>query len=178
MPAKNSASKPVKKSPRKPASAGAKKKPAKAMPASKGSKASPTAAVSPTSGPSAKKTGSGATKATKRPLANDAPHEPPAVASPVPAQKRAPVPLAKSNPRNHPKHLSAIDAAAQVLAEAKAPMTTKQLVETMAQRGLWKSATGKTPEATLYAAIHREISKKKAEARFRKTGRGLFELAT
>ncbi|MFT5424664.1 MAG: hypothetical protein ACI89L_002461 [Phycisphaerales bacterium] len=169
MSKKTSASKPAKKSPAK-----------KPVPKPK---SSPTAAVSPTSGPSAKKTGTGATKATKRPVANEAPPAPAApdapVAPPVPTKpaKRPPVPLAKSNPRTQPKHLSAIDAAAMVLAEAKDPMTCKAMVEVMAEQGLWKPATGKTPEATLYSSIHREIAKKKTEARFRKTGRGLFEVA-
>lgn len=138
-------------------------------PVGSASKASPTAAVSPVSGPSAAEAGAKATRATKGAVANVAP---PA------SSKSGTLPLAKGNPRLHPKHVSAIDAAARVLAEAKAPMTCKQMVEIMAERGLWKPATGKTPEATLYSSIHREISKKKAESRFRKTGRGLFEFAT
>jgi hypothetical protein len=35
---------------------------------------------------------------------------------------------------------------------------------------------GKTPSATLYSAILRELKTKKNEARFRKTERGKFEL--
>ncbi|MBY0312671.1 MAG: winged helix-turn-helix domain-containing protein [Phycisphaerales bacterium] len=41
-------------------------------------------------------------------------------------------------------------------------------------KGLWKSPGGKTPEATLYAAIIREIAAKGKDARFRKTERGVF----
>jgi hypothetical protein len=47
----------------------------------------------------------------------------------------------------------------------------------MAARGLWSSPNGKTPEATLYSAIIREISKAVESgtiSRFRKTERGLF----
>jgi len=73
-----------------------------------------------------------------------------------------------------PKRVSAIDAAAQVLAETGKPMRAKELIEAMAARGLWTSPNGKTPEATLYAAMLREITTKGAQARFRKAERGLF----
>jgi hypothetical protein len=72
------------------------------------------------------------------------------------------------------KRLSALDAAAKVLASAKEPMNTKALIAEMEKKGLWKSPGGKTPAATLYAAIIREIGLKKREARFVKTERGLF----
>jgi hypothetical protein len=74
-----------------------------------------------------------------------------------------------------PKRPSALDAAAQILADANKPMKAKELTEQMAAKGLWKSPSGKTPEATLYAAIIREIAAKGAKARFRKYARGLFE---
>jgi hypothetical protein len=70
--------------------------------------------------------------------------------------------------------LSAIDAAAKVLAEAGKPMTTKEMIATMAEKGYWTSPGGKTPAATLYSAILREITVKGAEARFEKTERGKF----
>jgi hypothetical protein len=73
-----------------------------------------------------------------------------------------------------PRRTSALDAAAKVLASAKEPMRAKDLIEQMAAKGLWTSPGGKTPEATLYAAIIREIGKKGPQARFRKTERGLF----
>jgi hypothetical protein len=74
------------------------------------------------------------------------------------------------------KRLSALDAAAQVLAFSKEPMNTKSLIAEMEKKGLWKSPGGKTPAATLYAAITREIGTKKREARFTKTERGLFTI--
>lgn len=80
----------------------------------------------------------------------------------------------QSNSKNSPKRLSAIDAAAAVLAESKAPMNALDLVKTMAAKKLWTSPGGKTPHATLYAAIHREIFKKGKAARFKKVDRGLF----
>jgi len=70
---------------------------------------------------------------------------------------------------------SAITTAAQVLAEAGTPMTAKQLIATMAERGMWSSPNGKTPEATLHAAITREIARKGDSSRFRKVGAGQFE---
>ncbi len=73
-----------------------------------------------------------------------------------------------------PRRTSALDAAAMVLADAKAPMRAKDLIERMAAKGLWTSPGGKTPEATLYAAMVREIKQKGTKARFRKTERGLF----
>lgn len=53
-------------------------------------------------------------------------------------------------------------------------MRAKDLIAAMADQGLWSSPNGKTPEATLYAAMIREIADKASEARFRKVERGLF----
>lgn len=69
--------------------------------------------------------------------------------------------------------LSCLDAAAKVLGESKAPMTTKEMIETMASKKYWASPGGKTPAATLYSAILRELGKGK-ESRFKKTERGKF----
>jgi hypothetical protein len=73
-----------------------------------------------------------------------------------------------------PRRASALDAAATVLAAATGPMRTKEMIAAMSERGLWTSPGGKTPEATLYAAILREIGTKGDAARFRKHDRGLF----
>lgn len=72
------------------------------------------------------------------------------------------------------KKLSALDAAAQVLAASKEPMNTKQMIDAMAAKGLWSSPGGKTPHATLYSAILRELATKGKEARFKKVDRGHF----
>ena len=72
------------------------------------------------------------------------------------------------------KKLSAIDAAAKVLADAKKPLNAKEMIEAMAAKGLWTSPGGKTPHATLYSAILREINVKGKDARFTKTERGRF----
>lgn len=64
-------------------------------------------------------------------------------------------------------------AAAKVLAEAGEPLNCQEMVKRMLEKGLWKTE-GKTPAATIYAAIIREIRDKGAKARFRKTERGKF----
>ena len=70
-----------------------------------------------------------------------------------------------------------LDAAVQVLKTAGGgPLGCKEMVERMLAKGLWKTS-GKTPAATLYAAIIREIAAKGKDARFHKTGRGQFELS-
>jgi hypothetical protein len=72
--------------------------------------------------------------------------------------------------------LSALDAAAKVLAETSGPMSTKQMIDAMAEKGYWSSPGGATPQATLYSAILREMKGKGADARFMKTERGKFAL--
>lgn len=74
------------------------------------------------------------------------------------------------------KRLSGLDTAAKILADVREPMNCKGLVERMLADGLWKT-NGKTPAATIYAAILREINTKGDAARFRKVERGKFELA-
>ena len=76
-----------------------------------------------------------------------------------------------------PKRVSLLDAAATVLASTKAPMQAKAIVEAAIERGLWTPGAGKTPHATLYAAMTREIAAKGKDARFRKVGRGQFTAA-
>ena len=77
---------------------------------------------------------------------------------------------------DQPKKMSALDAAAKVLGESAEPMATKEMINAMAANGYWTSPGGQTPQATLYAAILREINVKGAESRFAKTDRGRFGL--
>jgi hypothetical protein len=79
---------------------------------------------------------------------------------------------AKGEPQS--KRTSAIEAAARVLAESDQPMNAKEMIEAAAEKGYWKSPGGKTPHATLYSAIIREIAAKGQNARFRKAQRGRF----
>ena len=74
--------------------------------------------------------------------------------------------------------LSGLDAAARILKEAGQPMSCKIMVQQMLEKGYWKT-NGKTPPATIYAAIIREIAtsiQKAGKSRFRKVGRGEFAL--
>jgi hypothetical protein len=74
-------------------------------------------------------------------------------------QKKAP---AKKEPNRAKSEMSILDAADKVLGEAKKPMRCKAMIEQMAARGYWTS-NGKTPAATLYSAIFREIKEKGQE---------------
>lgn len=75
------------------------------------------------------------------------------------------------------KKLSALDAAAKVLAEIGKPMSCKEMIEAMGKKGYWSSPGGKTPESTLYSAVLKELSTKGKESRFKKTDRGRFARA-
>jgi hypothetical protein len=101
--------------------------------------------------------------------ANPAPAVEDAVADATPTAKPA-----RKAKAAKPKKLSAIDAAAQVLVSKGEPMTAPELIEAMAQQGLWSSPKGKTPAATLYASMLREITTKGKESRFSRPGRGKF----
>jgi ethanolamine utilization cobalamin adenosyltransferase len=90
-----------------------------------------------------------------------------------PAAKK-PAKAASKNGDAKPKKLSALDAAAKVLAESKEPLNTREMIEAMAAKKLWTSPGGATPHATLYSAILREINAKAKDARFKKTERGQF----
>lgn len=117
-------------------------------------KTPPKRPVSPASGPRAKK-------------ASTAPAD-------APDATRAAV---VRRPPKEPK-TSAMQAALIVLKDAPPEgMSAKDMVDAMAGRKLWTSPGGKTPEASLYASIIREIAKKGNEARFRKVSRGRFVLA-
>ncbi|HMO16201.1 MAG TPA: winged helix-turn-helix domain-containing protein [Pirellulaceae bacterium] len=76
------------------------------------------------------------------------------------------------------KKISQIEAAIIVLGKSKDAMNCKAMVEAMQVAGLWSSPGGATPDATLYASILREINAKGKDARFRKTDRGHFTLAS
>ncbi|MCC6322738.1 MAG: winged helix-turn-helix domain-containing protein [Phycisphaerales bacterium] len=95
------------------------------------------------------------------------------IAAPKPANE----PKAKKEKTPKPpkvKKVSCLDAAAQVLAASEVPMKATDMIAAMEAKGLWKTGKGLTPEATLYAAIIREIAAKGREARFKKHDRGLF----
>jgi len=105
--------------------------------------------------------------------------------APTAAEKRAPSPVTATTAKNAPKSppvrtdarlkgkMSGLDAAARALSEAGTPMNAADIAATAIDKGYWKT-TGKTPQATIYAAILREIQKKGEDARFKKTGKGMF----
>ena len=74
------------------------------------------------------------------------------------------------------KRKGILDIAAETLARSKKPMGCKEIVERAIDKGVWKTK-GKTPAATLYAAIIREIAAKGKDARFKKVDRGVFMAA-
>jgi hypothetical protein len=93
-----------------------------------------------------------------------------------PAPKKGRVVIPAPRPVGTGKRVGGLDAAVTVLAEAGKPMNTTDMVKRILELKLWKTS-GKTPAATIYAAIIREIATKGKDARFRKTARGKFELA-
>jgi hypothetical protein len=64
----------------------------------------------------------------------------------------------------------------KVLGESTEPLTTKEMVDAMAAKSYWSSPGGKTPHATLYSAILRELQTKGEASRFLKTDRGHLAL--
>lgn len=116
--------------------------------------------------------------ATKKTTTKKAPARKTTAKKAAPKKASTAKPAVKKTKANAPKadgkKLSAIDAAAKVLATAKEPMNCKELIEALAAKKLWTSPGGKTPHATLYSAILREISTKGKDARFKKTERGKF----
>ena len=111
-----------------------------------------------------KKTATKKATSRKRALSKKAPSKPAA------GGKRA--------AKKAPQTMSALAAAAKLLSELKRPLRCGEMIEQMAAQGYWKSPGGKTPAATLHAAITREINIKGADARFKKTDRGLFAANT
>jgi len=117
--------------------------------------------------PTARKKRGGITEATKADAVN-------AAMQAVAADKKKRQP--KGDKPAKQRKPSGLDAAAQVLAEAGEPMGCKEMVERMLAKGLWQTG-GRTPSATIYAAIIREIATKGDASRFRKVDRGKFALA-
>jgi len=71
------------------------------------------------------------------------------------------------------KKFSGLDAAHIVLQNAAEPLNIRQIMDRINERGLSKLG-GRTPSATVVAAILREIKNKHENSRFVKPGKGLF----
>jgi hypothetical protein len=93
------------------------------------------------------------------------------------AVSNKPVSNTKTSSKAKTTKLSALSAAAKVLAEAGTAMNVKEMIEAMAAKKYWTSPGGRTPHATLYAAIVREVAAKGKESRFKKTEPGKFAAA-
>ena len=97
--------------------------------------------------------------------------------TPAKTSKAEPARTVQADARVRAGKVSALDAAVKVLSEAKQPMNCKAMIEAMAAQRYWKSPGGKTPQATLYASILKEITTKGKQSRFVKVDRGQFALA-
>ena len=96
----------------------------------------------------------------------------PAKSEPVPADRaKQPTALKHASPPSAKR--GGLDAAHAVLVNAGTPMTVQAIAKEIFARKLWTSG-GKTPHATIAAAIMREIAAKSAKSKFVKAGRGLF----
>jgi len=118
-------------------------------------------------------------KTTTKPAAKKAaraakPDQSPAPARPEADGQAKPKKRTAADKTAQPKKRSALDAAAQVLSEAGQPMNCQEMIAAMTAQGYWTSPAGKTPQATLYSALLREIKTKGDQARFQKTDRGKF----
>jgi hypothetical protein len=56
-------------------------------------------------------------------------------------------------------------------------MNSHELIDEMSRKNYWTSPNGATPQATLYAAMLREIKTRGKDARFMKSERGKFASA-
>ena len=100
----------------------------------------------------------------------------PTEAAESPTAESPPTPKGKKKGKkdSKPPKMSALNAAAKVLADAGTPMNCQEMIDAMAKAKVWTSPNGQTPAATLYSAILREIKTKGKDARFKKTERGKF----
>jgi len=102
-----------------------------------------------------------------RPMAAATRNKP--AAATKPKQSRAPKALrGPSKPR-----AGGLTAAAALLAKTGKAMKCQEMTECLMKSGAW-TPEGKTPAATLAAAIGREIATKGSASRFKKVDRGVF----
>ena len=73
------------------------------------------------------------------------------------------------------KKMGCLNSAIYVLEQAGEPLTCTQIMERILQQKLW-TTTGRTPAATLYSAVIREIQRKGDDSRFALADRGMFTL--
>lgn len=90
------------------------------------------------------------------------------------AKKAAPKATKPATKSTGERKVGVLAAAAKVLAKNPEPRKVGEILGDVIEAGLWKSKKGKTPAATLHAAMSREIRAKGKASRFAKVGRGLF----
>ena len=73
--------------------------------------------------------------------------------------------------------MSVLDAVFQVLNIEKRPLCAKELADLIVKNGLWTSE-GKTPAASIGAAVYSDIKKFGRKSRFAKAGNGYFALSS
>lgn len=110
---------------------------------------------------------------SKRKSKNTTAASKPASENPAATAPAAKQPKPNARKRKLEPRAGGLAAAHQVLSAAKEPMNVRDITKTAVDKGLW-SPGGKTPWATLAAAIGREIKDKGKQSRFKKTDRGLF----
>ncbi len=83
---------------------------------------------------------------------------------------------ASNEPRT--KRMSLLDAAVEVLKTTGRPMNAREIITVAREQGLWNTASGKTPEQTLYGSIFREITSGTNPRFARSSERGKFQLTS
>lgn len=73
------------------------------------------------------------------------------------------------------KKRSLLNAAVEVLRIAKQPMNTREIIEWAMKLELWQPTGAKTPEQTLYGAIHRENKTKEHPRIVKSNIKGKFQ---
>ena len=68
-----------------------------------------------------------------------------------------------------------LDATAAVLKESRQGLTTREIMNEITKRKLWKT-TGVTPWATLNAALNRDMTANGSQSRFQKKDRGKYAI--
>ena len=90
-------------------------------------------------------------------------------APPAPApEQKAPAEEPKASPK-----FSALDAAAQVLAETGRPMSCPELIAAMAAQNYWSSPKGRTPSSTLVFRPHARDQRQRCPSALPEDRRGV-----
>lgn len=92
----------------------------------------------------------------------------------APAKKPARAAAKKSAKPAKERGMGLLEAGYRVLKGTTKPMTIGDIYQKIIDRKLWKPGKGKTPQATLSAAVIGDIAKGPRKARFKRVDCGLF----